>query len=414
MTEKRTKKWFKRIVLTISLFFSLFGICGSIFTLFSGLNTWGINSKTVWGIAIVNFVFWIGNAHSGTLISAVFYLLNQKWSFYIHRIAETITIISIILAMFYPMIHLGRPWFFYWLFPLPNQMSLWTNFKSPLLWDVYAIIVYGTLSSLFWFLGFVPEIKDFKVNRIRFVRNFINSIWIGSEENWNYYWKTYRLLAGTLTFVVISVHSIVAYDFGTSILPIWHTTIQPIFFIIGAIYSGIALVLALSLFLKFKSERFSEVPEYVFEKLGKIILSFSLIMLYFYLCEAFFVYYSQNYFEAKIYELRLKGYFGYVSLIILLFNIIFPQILWLKQFRENKLILFFIAIFIVIGMWLERFIILIPSLSYDFTSQQVFWYFPTIVDYSLLLGSLGFFLLGFYFVSHWVGMVPENSKLVNK
>lgn len=314
--SKINNKTPKKLILFLALIFLLFGIWGTVVTIVLGLKSWGINNRVVWGLAIVNFIFWIGNAHSGTLISAVLYLLRQNWSIYIHRIAETITILSIVIAMFFLLIHLGRPWFFYWLLPLPNQMKLWTNFTSPLVWDVYAIIIYSILSISFWFLGFVPEIRNFKIYQISLLRKLTNLFWVGLEGNWEVYWQTYKLFAGLLTFVVISLHSIVSFDFATTFLPLWHSTIQPIFFIIGAIYSGTALVLLISLFIKCWSEKFSEVPDSVFEKLAKILLTFSLMMFYFYFFEFFFLNYSQNNFESKVFSILLKDSFLYIFLLI--------------------------------------------------------------------------------------------------
>lgn len=411
MKKVNNNRFFVKAILFFSIIFSLFGIWGILVTFFYGLRTWGINSKVVWGLGIVNFIFWIGNAHSGTLISAVLFLFRQNWNKYIHRIAETVTIISIFIAMIYPLVHLGRPWFFYWLFPIPNQMGIWTNFKSPLIWDVYAIIIYAILSLVFWIIGFIPELKNFKIYNYQYIRSFHWTIWTGSKENWKIYWKTYRLMAGILTFVVISVHSIVSFDFATTILPVWHTTFQPIFFIVGAVYSGVALTLALSLFLRRINERYFEIPELVFDKLAKMILSFSLLTLYFYFIELFFVFYSQNNFEISIYKLRFKGFFMIITVMVLFCNIIFPQLLWLSNFRKNKHLLMVTSLLILFGMWLERFLIVIPPLSIEFISRDIVFYIPTSIDVALTLGAIGFFILSFYFISRWIRMFPSGNNI---
>lgn len=411
MKKVNNNRIFIKVILFFSIIFSLIGIWGIFVTFFYGLRTWGIDAEVVWGLGIVNFIFWIGNAHTGTLISAVLFLFRQDWNKYIHRIAETVTIISIFIAMIFPLIHLGRPWFFYWLFPIPNQMGIWANFKSPLIWDVYAIVIYAILSLVFWIVGFIPELKNFKICNYKYIKSFHSSIWTGSNENWKIYWKTYRLMAGILTFVVISVHSIVSFDFATSILPIWHTTFQPIFFIIGAVYSGIALVLALSLFLRRINERAFEIPELVFDKLAKLLLSFSLLMLYFYFIELFFVFYSQNNLEISIYKLRFKNFFNIIFLLVLFCNIIFPQLLWLSNCRKNKLLLMVISLLIIFGMWLERFLIVIPPLSFEFISRDIDFYMPTSIDVALTLGAVGFFILGFYSISRWIRMSPVVNDI---
>ncbi|MGQ9819989.1 MAG: NrfD/PsrC family molybdoenzyme membrane anchor subunit [Candidatus Kapaibacteriales bacterium] len=411
MKRVNTNRFYVKVILFFSIFFCLIGLLGIVVTLFYGLQTWGINAKVVWGLGIVNFIFWIGNAHSGTLISAVLFLLRQHWNKYIHRLAETITIISIVIAMIFPLIHLGRPWFFYWLFPIPTQMGIWSNFKSPLVWDVYAIIIYAVLSFIFWVIGFIPEVKNFRIYNFKSIKKLHCKIWTGSENDWKIYWKTYRLLAGILTFVVISVHSIVSFDFATTISPIWHTTIQPVFFIVGAIYSGLALVLTLSIFFDSINQKKLKIPEFVFDKLAKMLLTFSLLILYFYFIEHFFVYYSQNFLEFYVYQLRFKGLFFIITLIVLFCNIIFPQLLWLSNIRKNKNILIVISLLILVGMWLERFLIVIPTLSFEFSTRDIVYYFPTWIEISLTLGSIGFFNLSFYFVSKLIEMFPDTNNL---
>lgn len=408
----------RKLILISSVFATLIGVFGAVVSLLLGLRYWGINSKVVWGMAIVNFVFWIGNAHSGTLISSILYLLRQHWRQPIHRIAETITIISIVIAAFFPFIHTGRPWFTYWLLPFPNEMGIWFNTKSAITWDVYAILTYTVLSVLFWFLGVIPDWRYFKFNKDgvfrRFLEKILTKFWIGTSFNWNEYRWTYHIFAGILAFVVVSVHTIVAYDFSTSLLPFWHSTSQPIFFVIGAIYSGIALIILLSIVLKEISSFADSIPDLIFNVLSKMLITFSLLMGYFYLIEYFFVFYSQNEFEKMFLQLCVVGTFKTISLLIFLFNFVLPQLLWFKKIRMRRIPLFIISLFVLIGMWLERYLIVIRSLSIDFTSGRIIYYTPTLIDFLLLVGSLGIMVLMFYLISRKIPMVPKSEQLFNE
>lgn len=408
----------RKLILLSSVFATLIGVLGVVISLVFGLKYWGINSKVVWGVAIVNFVFWIGNAHSGTLISSILYLLHQHWRQPIHRIAETITIISIIIAAFFPFIHTGRPWLTYWLLPFPNEMGIWFNTRSAIIWDVYAILTYTVLSFLFWLLGIIPDWQYFKFNRNgifqRFLQKTLTKFWIGASFNWNEYRWTYHIFAGILVFVVISVHTIVAYDFSTSLLPFWHSTSQPIFFVIGAIYSGIALIILLSIVLKEISSFADSIPDSIFKVLSKMLITFSLLIAYFYLIEYFFVFYSQNEFERMFLQLRATGTFKVIFFFILLFNFVLPQFLWFNKIRNRKIFLFVVSLFVIVGMWLERYLIVIQSLSLDFTSGRVISYAPTLVDFSLLIGSLGIMVLMFYLISRKIPMIPKSEQLFNE
>ncbi len=396
----------------------LIGIFGAITSFLFGLKYWGINSKVVWGMAIVNFVFWIGNAHSGTLISSVLYLLRQHWRQPIHRIAETITIISIVIAGFFPFVHTGRPWLAYWLLPFPNEMGIWINTKSAIIWDIYAILTYSILSFSFWILGIIPDWEHFKFKKDGIFNKLSQKIfakfWIGTSFNWSEYRWTYHIFAGILTFVVVSVHTIVAYDFSTSILPFWHSTSQPLFFVIGAIYSGIALVILLAIVLKEISSFGDSIPDSIFDVLSKVLITFSFLIAYFYFVECFFIFYSQNEFEKMLLHLRLEGILRTIFIFIILFNIVFPQFLWIKKVREKRILLFVISLFVLIGMWLERYLIVIQSLSVDFTSGETITYKPSFIDFSLLIGSLGIMVLIFYLVSRRIPMIPKNERLFNE
>ncbi len=401
-------------ILVISIFFFLFGLCGFLYTLFFGLESWGITNETVWGIEIVNFVFWIGNSHAGTLISAILYLLRQDWRSSIHRIAETITLICIALAASFPFIHLGRQWFFYWMLPIPNETTTWANFKSPLIWDVIAVISYAFLSFFFWFLGILPDHKHFKFSKKKLLginfKLFFLSIWTGSENNWKEYWWTYHLLAGVLTFVVVSVHSIVAYDFSVAFLPQWHSTMLPVFFVIGAIYSGIALVLLCTTILNSISSFGDQISTEVRQKLAKLLLSFSLILYYFYLVEYFFSFYGQNPKEIFVYNLRFQNEYLVMFLITVCLTFILPQLFWSKRILVSKTAQVLVSLSALFGMWFERYLLIIPILSSDLITGKTYTYAPTIVDLSLTLGSFGFFVLAFYLIGKLIPMVPKYES----
>ncbi|MGB9851589.1 MAG: NrfD/PsrC family molybdoenzyme membrane anchor subunit [Candidatus Kapaibacteriota bacterium] len=404
------RKIVKKLILFFSLILLFLWILSLGYTLITGLEKWGITNKTVWGVAIVNFVFWIGNSHAGTLISAILYLIRQDWRSSIHRIAETFTIISIIISAVYPLVHLGRPWFFYWMFTLPNQMQTWPNFKSPLIWDLYAILTYATLSFFFWILGIIPDHWAIKFNqKSKFevkIQNLLKMIWSGSEQNWADYKWTYHIFAGILAFVVVSVHSIVSYDFSATILPHWHSTMLPIFFVIGAIYSGIALILLTSTFLNHISSFGEKISPIALNNLSKLLLTFSLIVLYFHLSELFFTFYSQNPNEKWIYSLRFKN--EYITLYITMCSLVFilPQLLWFKMIHTKKFFQFLISAGVLIGMWLERYLLIIPVLSADTILKQTVYYSPTLIDLALTLGSVGFFVLMFYVISRKIPIVP--------
>jgi molybdopterin-containing oxidoreductase family membrane subunit len=398
----------RNLILVLSILFTLLGIFGAGYTLVFGLEQWGLTNKTVWGIAIVNFVFWIGNAHSGTLISAVLYLLRQEWRNSIHRIAETITIIAIIIAAFFPLLHLGRPWFFYWMLPIPNQTQLWANFKSPLIWDVFAIITYAVLSFLFWFVGIIPDYRHLKLLRTK-NKNYSKfaSIWSGSLFNWVEYRWTYHYFAGILTFVVISVHSIVSYDFSVSILPQWHSTMLPVFFVVGAIYSGIAFILFCTSIISSLSSFGDKIPEISKKNLAKLLLTFSLILLYFYIVELFFVFYSQNPVENFIFRLRFNQNFITIFILMVVLIFVLPHLFWSTRIANNQISHLLISSGVLLGMWLERYLLIIPVLSTDFITKTTERYTPTLIDLSLTFGSFGAFVLIFYVIGKAIPLVPK-------
>ncbi|MCX7879806.1 MAG: polysulfide reductase NrfD [Ignavibacteria bacterium] len=402
----------KKIILSISWLFVLLGFTSAIYTLIVGLKSWGLNSKVVWGIEIVNFVFWIGVSHSGTLISAVFYLLRQSWRKPIHRVAETMTIITIVISAFFPFLHMGRPWFFYWLFPYPNQMLAYPNFMSAITWDVIAVFSYFILSFLFWIFGILPDLEYVKLKSkipTKIVGKLKEKIWIGSLDNWIEYRWSYHIFAGVLTFVVVSVHTIVSYDFSTTFLPTWHSTSLPIFFVVGAIYSGLAFILFVSVVLSKFSHFGEEITDEVREKISKLVLSFSYILLYFYVLEVFYSFYSQNFFELQIVQARLSFPFNILNIAMLILLFVLPQLFLFRKLKGKKKIQLLVSGAVIVGMWLERYLLIIPVLAKDFVSGYESFYLPTFTDISLTLGAVGFFVVAFYEISKRVPIIPKNE-----
>lgn len=401
-------KILRKTIIVIAILLTIAGLISGIYTFIYGLESWGINTKVIWGVAIVNFVFWIGNSHSGTLISAILYLFRQNWRHPIHRIAETMTIISIVIAGLFPLVHLGRPWFFYWMLPIPNQTNLWANFRSPLIWDLVAILSYMVLSLLFWILGIVPDIKKLKIRNKKF-QSFASYFWTGSLKNWKEYIWAYNIFAGILTFVVISVHSIVSLDFSVTILPLWHSTMLPIHFVVGAIYSGLALVLLVSSFISKLNSTSVNIPSASRTNLSKLILLFCFLMMYFYFLEFFFAYYGQDNNTIKTLISRFQVNYLTISIIMVIQIFALPLLFSFQNIRENISFQIFISMNIVIGMWLERYLLIIPILGKDIITNEIIEYSPAIVDYLLTLGSIGFFVLAFYLISRIVPLVPQSK-----
>lgn len=385
-------------ILIISCILILFGLVGLYITLNSGLTTWGINNDIPWGISIVNFVFWIGVSHAGTLISAILYLMRQEWRLEIHRLAETMTLISLLLAVFFPWIHTGRPWFaFYWMFPYPSQMGVWVNFQSPLVWDFFAIFTYFVVSLIFWYLSLIPDFaiikNDYRNNFHYKIYDFLSLGWNNTNKQKLFYGKTYLILAGLITPLVISVHSIVSYDFSAAILPGWHSTIFPVYFVIGAIFSGVALVNLISVLTMYLTNTKDKITVFHFDKLNKILLTTGCLLALCYLTELFFQLYSGEPIEKNIILARFTSHYSFSYILAMLFCAVLPQILWFEKIRKNIKATIIISFLILIGMWLERFGIIVISLHNSYVRLENAIYNPTLIDYSLLAGSIGFFLL---------------------
>jgi molybdopterin-containing oxidoreductase family membrane subunit len=382
-----------------------------IWTLFvRGTGIWGINIPIGWGFAIINFVWWIGIGHAGTLISAVLFLLKQDWRTAINRFSEAMTLFAVACAGMYPILHLGRPWLFYWLLPYPNSMWLWPQPRSPLEWDVFAVSTYGTVSLVFWYIGLMPDLATMRDTApqlwMKKIYGLMSFGWRGSAIHWHRYQKAYLLLAGLATPLVLSVHTIVSFDFAVSVLPGWHTTIFPPYFVAGAIYSGFAMVLTLIIPLR----RWYNMNDFLtlrhIESASKLMLGTGLIVAYGYGMEAFFAWYSGDQYEAFMYMNRATGPYWWSYFLLILCNILIPQALWSKKVRHNMIAVWCISIVVNIGMWLERFVIVVTSLHRDFLPSSWGMYTPTKYDIGTYVGTIGFFMLLIFL---FVRMLPAIS-----
>ena len=369
-----------------------------------GVGVWGIMIPVAWGFAIVNFVWWIGIGHAGTLISAILLLLKQDWRTSINRFSEAMTLFAVACAGMFPILHLGRPWLAYWLIPYPNTMWLWPQPRSPLIWDVFAVSTYATVSLLFWFTGLIP---DFATMRDKAPNTLAQKIfgllamgWRGSAKHWARYQKAYLLLAGLSTPLVVSVHSVVSFDFSVSIVPGWHTTIFPPYFVAGAIYSGFAMVLTLAIPVR----RWYHLEDLItmrhIECMAKVMLGTGLIVAYGYAMEAFMAWYSGSQVERYAFLNRMwVGGYWWTYWLLVLCNILIPQLLWSKRVRMSIPAVFLISLVVNMGMWLERFVIVVTSLTRDFVPSSWGMYYPTIWDWSTYAGTIGVFLsLMFLFI----------------
>lgn len=361
-----------------------------------GTGIWGVNIPVGWGFAIVNFVWWIGIGHAGTLISAILLLLHQAWRQSINRFAEAMTLFAVACAALFPILHTGRPWLAYWLLPYPNTMSLWPQFRSPLIFDVFAVTTYATVSALFWYVGLVPDLatlRDRAPSKAgRAIYGILSLGWRGSARHWMRYESAYLLLAGLATPLVVSVHSIVSFDFAVSVIPGWHTTVFPPYFVAGAIYSGFAMVLALAIPLR----KFYGLEDFItarhLDNMAKVMLATGLIVAYGYGVEAFTAFYSGDSFERFLVLNRALGPYWPAYWALILTNVIVPQALWFGRVRSNVLALFGLSLVINFGMWLERFVIVVTSLHRDFLPSSWGMYYPTIWDWATYIGTLGLFL----------------------
>ena len=380
----------------------------------TGIGVWGLNNTVGWAWDITGFVFWIGIGHAGTLISAILYLFRQKWRTGINRAAEAMTLFAVAAALLYPTFHVGRVWFIYWVFPIPNQMSMWPNFRSPLLWDVFAVSTYGTVSLLFWYVGLVPDlatIRDRATSKVKQVVLGIFSLgWRGSTRHWQHYERAYMILAGLSTPLVLSVHSIVSFDFAVSILPGWHTTIFPPYFVAGAIFSGFAMVLTLLLLARAAFGIEGLITTRHLENMCKIIIATGTMVGYAYGMEFFIAWYSGNGYESYIFfNNRATGPYAWAYWTMISCNVLFPQLFWFKAIRTNVVTIFILSIVINIGMWFERFVIIVTSLHRDYLPSSWTYFSPSIWDISLFAGTFGLFFTLFLVFIRYLPMVAISE-----
>ncbi len=396
------------IFLLVSAAFAALYAGSTAYLVWEGTGIWGLNNPVAWGWAIVNFVFWVGIGHAGTLISAVLFLFRQKWRTSINRFSEAMTLFAVVCALSFPTIHVGRIWLLYWVAPVPNQMLMWPNFRSPLLWDVFAVSIYGTVSLLFWYVGLIPDLATMrdrvKSGLARFAYGIFALGWRGSTRHWRHYEVAYMLLAGLATPLVLSVHSVVSFDFAVSQLPGWHTTIFPPYFVAGAIFSGFGMVLTLMLISRviFKLEHI--VTMHHLDNMAKVTLLTGCIVGYAYGMEFFVAWYSGSQYELFAFTNRAFGPYAAAYWTMVSCNVLIPQVLWFKSIRRNVALLFAISIFVNIGMWFERYVIVI-TLTRDFLPSSWGFYTPTIWDVAALLGSFGLFFTLFALFVRFLPMV---------
>jgi len=375
------------MVLTISL----------AWLIIKGVGIWGINIPVGWGFAIVNFVWWIGIGHAGTLISAILFLLNQQWRTSINRFAEAMTLFAVACAGIFPLIHTGRPWMAYYMFPYPSTMGLWPQFRSPLIWDVFAVSTYGTVSLLFWFVGLIPDLATLRDRAVKKPMQIIYGTlamgWRGSARHWHRYQSAYLLLAGLATPLVLSVHTVVSFDFAIAIVPGWHTTIFPPYFVAGAIYSGFAMVLTIAIPLRKAYDLEDFITMHHLENMAKVMLATGLIVAYGYFYEYFMSIYSGNKFDLYLTKMRFHGPYSHFYYMLILCNILTPQLLWSRRARTNVALLFAMSLVVNLGMWLERFVIVVISLTRDFMPSAWGRYSATVWDYATFAGTIGLFVM---------------------
>jgi molybdopterin-containing oxidoreductase family membrane subunit len=379
-----------------------------------GVGIWAISQPVAWGFAIINFVWWIGIGHAGTLISAILLLFKQTWRNAISRFAEAMTIFAVVCAGMFPLIHVGRPWLGYWMLPLPFTMNVWPQFRSPLEWDVFAVSTYATISVVFWYIGMVPDLATFRDRADSKLAKYFYGIlsvgWRGSVRHWMRYETASLLLAGLATPLVLSVHTVISFDFAVAVLPGWHTTIFPPYFVAGAIYSGFAMVLTLAIPLRKFYHLESLVTERHIDNMGKVMLVTGFIVGYGYGMEAFMAWYSADHWEAFAFWNRMFGPMGWAYWVLIASNLVIPlTTLWSRKLRTNIAYMFFISIVVNTGMWFERFVIIVTSLYRDFLPSSWGTYRATKWDYMTFVGTLGLFTTLFLLFVRFLPMIPMNE-----
>jgi molybdopterin-containing oxidoreductase family membrane subunit len=402
-----SRGWFVGFAASFALTLVLFASLAYLFA--AGVGIWGITIPVGWGFAIVNMVWWIGIGHAGTLISAILLLLRQEWRTSINRFAEAMTLFAVSCAVVFPVIHTGRPWLAYWLMPYPNTMGLWPQFRSPLLWDVFAISTYATVSALFWYVGLIPDLatlRDRSSSRVgRVVYGMLAMGWRGSARHWHHYETAYLLLAGLATPLVVSVHTVVSLDFAVSVIPGWHATIFPPYFVAGAIYSGFAMVMTLAIPIRTAYGLEDFITMRHLQNIAKVMLATGLIVGYGYVMEAFMAWYSANEYERFMMVNRMAGPYAPAYWALILTNIAIPQLLWFRRVRSSVPLLFLLSLVVNVGMWLERFVIVVTSLHRDFLPSSWGMYYPTFWDWATFIGTLGLFLTLLFLFIRFLPMI---------
>ncbi len=401
LTKRTPLGWFIGAGISFSITLGLFYTIG--YLVVTGIGIWGNNIPVGWAFDIINFVWWIGIGHAGTLISAILFLLRQQWRTSINRFAEAMTLFAVACAGLFPLLHTGRPWLAYWMLPYPNTMGVWPQFRSPLIWDVFAVSTYASVSLMFWFVGLIPDLATLRDRAKRRTAKIIYGMlamgWRGSARHWHRYETTYALLAALATPLVISVHTVVSFDFAIGIVPGWHATIFPPYFVAGAIYAGFAMVLTLSIPLR----KFYGLEDFItmrhLRNMSKIMLATGLIVAYGYMMETFMAWYSGSPYERYMVMNRFQGPYATIYWLLITCNVVLPQVLWIRRVRHSVAALWVISLVVGVGMWLERFIIIVVSLHRDFLPSSWAMYKPTFWDFSMFIGTIGLFLsLIFLFV----------------
>lgn len=413
--EMTTQRWWWTLF-TVAVLMASFTLVGLIWLVSTGVGVWGLASPVNWGWAIVNFVFWIGIGHAGTLISAILCLLRQKWRTSINRAAEAMTIFAVVCAGIFPLFHVGRVWFGWWLLPLPNSNWIWPQFRSPLEWDVFAVSTYATVSVLFWYMGLIPDLGTMRDRAFRLGRKvrayaygFFAMGWRNSNRHWSNYEMAYLMLAGLSTPLVLSVHTIVSFDFAVANLPGWHTTIFPPYFVAGAIFSGFAMVLSLMLPVRAIYGLHDLITQYHIDCMTKIILATGTMVGYAYAMEFFIAWYSGNPYEGFAFINRAFGQYAWAYWIMISCNVISPQFFWFKKIRENTWLVWIICAFVNVGMWFERFVIVVSSLANDFLPSSWGYYSPTVVDLFTFFGTFGLFSILFLLFLRFLPLMPMGE-----
>jgi molybdopterin-containing oxidoreductase family membrane subunit len=407
-----TWRWWAGFVPSLALL--VLGIVAVTYQIRTGIGTWGLNRTVGWAFDITNFVFWIGIGHAGTLISAILFLFRQRWRTSVNRAAEAMTLFAVMCAGIFPIIHMGRPWLFYWIVPYPNSRgSLWVNFRSPLVWDFFAISTYFTISAMFWYVGLIPDLATARDRTPPGLRRRIYEIfslgWNGSYRTWLRYEIVYLLLAGLATPLVVSVHTIVSWDFATSVIPGWHTTVFPPYFVAGAIFSGMAMVLTLMLVARATMRLEAYITARHVDVMCKLIILTSGIVALAYGTEFFMALYSANRWEQFVFKNRALGPMAWSYWIMVSCNVLAPQFLWFTAVRRNLVLVFILTLFVNVGMWFERFVIVVTSLHRDYLPSAWSSYAPTSIEVATLIGSFGLFLTAFLLFCRFVPVIAVSE-----